>query len=71
MIRVRFFSNEGNVLDERSLSLAPRVGEGVELDGLRYYVGAVCHDFDGDDHVVRVTIMKFEEAKRFLGGVQS
>jgi hypothetical protein len=68
MTVVRFLSKDGSVLDQRRLLLVPRMGEGLTLDGFRYYVGAVAHRIEADEQEVDVTILEHEEAKRFLGG---
>lgn len=70
MTSVRFVSKDGHVLDQRRLSLVPRMGEGITLDGVRYLVGAVSHRIEADDQEVDVTILEHEEARRFLGGTQ-
>ncbi|MEQ1761583.1 MAG: hypothetical protein ABL984_00425 [Pyrinomonadaceae bacterium] len=68
MISVRFVWKDGSVFDQRTLSLVPRMGEGVIIDGFRGFVGAVSHVLEGDSQEVVVTILETEEAKRFLGG---
>ena len=68
MTSVLFLSKDGSVLDQRRLSLVPRMGEGVVLDGVKYLVGAVSHRIEADDQEVDVTVLEYEEARRFLGG---
>lgn len=68
MTSVRFLSKDGFVLDQRRLSLVPRMGEGITLDGVKFLVGAVSHRIEADDQEVDVTVLEHEDARRFLGG---
>lgn len=70
MTSIRFVSSDGSVLDQRTLHTVPRMGEGIDLDGVKYLVGAVQHRIDGDLQEIDVTILRHEEARRFLGGTQ-
>jgi hypothetical protein len=65
---VRFYDKAGQVFDAREMSLVPRAGEGIILDTRNYYVGAVTHVIEGEEHSVNVTALEYEEARRFLGG---
>jgi len=67
-MEVLFVDADGNAVDQRSLSHIPRMGEGIHLDDVRFYVGAVQHVIDHNGQTVVVTILKHEEARRFLGG---
>lgn len=64
---VRFYAESGAIVDEREMAVLPRAGEAVQLDGRRYYAGAVCHVLDGGEHAAEVTVLDLEQARRFLG----
>lgn len=65
---ILFLDSSGQPLDQRTLALVPRMGEGVFLDGVKYFVGVVSHNIDGDRQEVVVTLLQQTEAKKFLGG---